>query len=263
MGAALRLPRVTVSRTALPVARSTFARWQADGCPPLLERLSGAAAVLVRQALPQEVCSAWVERVRRARRHWVSDFGGEQFALGRAFYTHLETDRSALYFRDAAASDQRVERHLPGMQALVRSTLGQLLGGAVRPRLGFCGPGVHVFPAGGQVARKGGVVHFDVEGLTPLQLRRGHRAMTLVWMLQPPAWGGGLRLWDSLHAGSEHPSVEQLAAPQRTARYGAGDVLLSDSRRLHQIRPFRDDRDRISITTHAVEVDRGVWECWF
>ena len=36
-----------------------------------------------------------------------------------------------------------------------------------------------------------------------------------------------------------------------------------DSRRLHQIRPFRGEVDRISITVHAVEVDRGVWDAWF
>jgi hypothetical protein len=46
-------------------------------------------------------------------------------------------------------------------------------------------------------------------------------------------------------------------------RCEAGDAVLIDSRRLHQIRPFRGKRDRISITLHAVEVDRGVWETWF
>ena len=48
-----------------------------------------------------------------------------------------------------------------------------------------------------------------------------------------------------------------------TVRSRAGDALLIDSRRLHQILPFRGDLDRISITAHAVEVDRDVWEAWF
>ena len=48
-----------------------------------------------------------------------------------------------------------------------------------------------------------------------------------------------------------------------TVRAEAGDALLIDSRRLHQIRPFRGGADRVSITVHAAEVDRGVWETWF
>lgn len=249
--------------SALPVFHVSAERWSRAGRPPLLEPLAASAAVVVRGLFAADACLSHVRSVNRARRRWTADFGGEQFSLGRAFYTHYETDRSGLYFEDAAASDALVERCLPGVQSLVRASLGRMVGGVVRPRLGFCGPGVHVFPAGGKVAREGGVVHFDVEGLTPHQLARGHRAVTLVIMLQPPARGGGIAIWDALHRGSEHPSAEQLAAPRRTVRYRAGDALFSDSLRLHQIRPFRGDLDRISVTAHAVEVDRGVWECWF
>lgn len=254
---------MTAKPEAPPIVRLDHGRWQAAGAPPQLAHLGNAAAVVVRAALPEGVRLPWVKRVYRARREWTRDFDGAQFAVGRAFYTHLETGRSELYFRDAARSDERVEHWLPGMQALVRRVFGQLVGGLVRPRIGFCGPGVHVFPAGGQVARAGGIEHFDVEGLTPAQLHHGHRATSLVWMLQCPEWGGGLRLWDAHHAGSEHPTGDQLAAAHRTVRYQPGDLLFSDSLRLHQIRPFRGERDRISITAHAVEVDRGVWDCWF
>jgi hypothetical protein len=48
-----------------------------------------------------------------------------------------------------------------------------------------------------------------------------------------------------------------------TVRSGAGDAVLIDSHRLHQIRPFRGSDDRIAITVHGVEVDRDVWEAWF
>lgn len=254
--------RRPASAPAPPAVRLGFEGWAARGAPALLGSLSGASAVVLGGALAKE-CGQWAARVLRARRAWVADFGGEQFALGRAFYTHYETGRSDVYFRDAAASDALVERHLPGMQARVKELLEKLVGGRVRQRQGFCGPGVHVFPAGGKVAREGGVIHFDVEGLTPLQLQRGHRAVTVVGMLRPAAWGGGLRLWDAMYEGTEHASDEQLAAPFRTARYRAGDLLFSDSRRLHQIRPFRGELDRISLTAHAVEVDRDVWEMWF
>lgn len=251
------------SKDTVSIALVRGEDWLARGRPALIGELGGSLAVVVRGALGEGDRQRWIEGVYRARGEWVSDFEGEQFAVGRAFYTHLETDRSGEYFGDAAASDARVERALPGMQALVRETFARLVGGAVRPRLGFCGPGVHVFPAGGKVARKGGVVHFDVEGLTPHQLARRRRATTVVWMLQPGEWGGGLRVWNAAHHGDEFPSERQLSAARRTIRYGAGDLVLMESARLHQIRPFRGDRDRISITAHAVEVDSGVWEIWF
>jgi hypothetical protein len=109
----------------------------------------------------------------------------------------------------------------------------------------------------------GGVVHHDLEGLTEHQKRRGQAAMTLVWTLQPAAWGGGLRLWDQLFDGQPDTELDPDEAPHVTVRSEAGDALLIDSYRLHQIRPFRGGADRVSITVHAVEVDRGVWETWF
>src|SRR6185295_6506419 len=163
----------------------------------------------------------------------------------------------------AAASDATVERVLPGMQARATELLARTVGGRVRRRDGFCGPGVHVFPARGKVAREGGVVHFDLEGLTEHQKRAGQSAVTLVWMLQPAEWGGGLRLWDVLYDGTPDTDLDLGQREHVTVRSDAGDAVLIDSRRLHQIRPFRGSRDRMSITIHAVEVDRGTWEAWF
>jgi hypothetical protein len=246
-----------------PIRRVDGGRWAASGSPPVLTHLETALAVAIDEAVDARTCRRWARAVLAARSDWVADFGSEQFALGRAFYTHFETGRSALYFRDAAKSDARVERHLPGMQAAASDLLARLVGGNIRRRYGFCGPGVHVFPAGEKVAKNGGVIHFDVEGLTPLQLSQHHRALSLVVMLQPAAWGGGLRIWDVLHSGSEEPTDEEVGSGHVTFRYDVGSALLMDSRRLHQIRPFRGKRHRISITVHAAEVDRGVWEAWF
>ena len=225
--------------------------------------LDGKPALLVRGAATPREARALAARVLAARRRWTLDFGGEQFALGRAFYTHLETGKSGEYFKGAAASDALVESVLPRVQGRTLALMARLLGSQVRPRSGFCGPGVHVFPAGGKVAREGGVVHFDLEGLTDHQKARGHRAVTLVWTLQPAAWGGGLRLWDALYDGRPDSAIETDDHDFVTVRCEAGDAVLIDSRRLHQIRPFRGRKDRISITLHAVEVDRGVWETWF
>lgn len=237
--------------------------WVGAGQPRLLSELDRALAVVIRGALETMRCRAWAAGVRRAKRDWIADFEAEQFALGRAFYTHFETDRAGLYFADARASDERVERHLPGMQAWTRALFGAMVGGLGRPRLGFCGPGVHVFPARGVVAKRGGVVHFDVEGLSPLTLARSHRALSLIVALQTPLRGGGLRVYDALYHGSESANDDDLAAPHRTVRYEPGDALLMSSYRLHQIRPFSGERDRLSITLHAAEVDPGVWETWF
>lgn len=229
----------------------------------MLGDLGASLAVALERAVEPALCREWAQAVRRARKDWVADFGREQFALGRAFYTHLETGRSAVYFRDAAASDERVERHLPGMQDVVLTLFEALTGGATRRRYGFCGPGVHVFPAREKVARSGGVIHFDTEGLTPHQLQRRTRALSLIVMLQAPAWGGGLRLWDVRYSGRDEPTEAELSASAQTYRYEVGSAVLMDSYRLHQIRPFRGKRPRVSITVHAAEVDRGVWETWF
>lgn len=219
--------------------------------------------VRLRGALSEEEAGGLASCVLAARGQWTADFGGEQFALGRAFYTHLETGRTKEYFGGAAPSDALVEAVVPGTAARTLALLKRLVGGEVRRRPGFCGPGIHVFPAGGKVAREGGVVHFDLEGLTDHQKSRGHRAVTLVWMLQPADSGGGLRLWDALFDGRPDSEIDPAGRAQVTVRSEAGDAVLIDSRRLHQIRPFRGERDRVSITVHGVEVDRGVWETWF
>ncbi len=218
---------------------------------------------IIRGAIDAKTLARWVEGVYALRDEWTEDFGGEQFALGRAFYTHFETGRSEEYFEDAAASDARVERGAPGLQACMRELLAEVTGARVLPRRGWCGAGVHVFPAGEKVARSGGVIHFDVEGLTKHHLARRKAALSLVVMLQPPLSGGGLRLWNVRYSGSEHPSDAELAAESELIDYGAGDLVAFDSYQLHQIQPFEGTRDRISATLHAAEIDRGVWESWF
>lgn len=245
------------------VLQLAASRWHAAGDRPQISNLSTHAAVVIRSVISLSICKEWVDRIYKAKRSWTSDFQGEQFSLGRAFYTHLESDRDGEYFAGSTQSDALVERTLPGMQARVRSVLASLVGGVLRQRFGFCGPGVHIFRTGGKVARDGGVVHFDVEGLTPHQIQRRKRAVSLVIMLQAPERGGGLRLWNVTYNGSEFPSDSQLASPCQTVRYQVGDALFTNSLTLHQIRPFWGKRDRISITVHAVEVDTNVWECWF
>ncbi|MDP2340301.1 MAG: hypothetical protein Q8O67_05035 [Deltaproteobacteria bacterium] len=217
----------------------------------------------MRTVLDKEVARDWARRVIEADAVLVDDFGGEQRALGRAFYTHVGSDRAPQYFGDARRSDDVVEGVLPGMQAFTRGLLARLLGGVVRQRHGFCGPGVHVFPAGEKVAERGGVFHFDLEGLTDVHFQSDARAVSFVVMLQPGKKRGGLTLFSRRYRGENWPMDEEPKGPQTTTTARAGDALLFSSLRLHRINGFSGEHARISITCHAVEVDDDVWDCWF
>ena len=208
-----------------------------------LERSLGLA---IGGVLPRAVCAQHVEALYGARQDWVADFEGEQFSFGRAFYTHLEQDRCREYFADAAASNARVERTLPGLQRRMVELVEQVTGGVCFARRGFCGPGVHVFPAGEKVAREGGVIHFDTEGLPAQHARRRKRALTAVLMLGAPESGGGLELWSARYAGHDAPPAAARRGKSCRERYEVGNALVIDSYRLHQIQPFGGGRDRIS-----------------
>jgi hypothetical protein len=232
------------------------------GPEPLAPLLAGSLAVRVRAAISAERSEAWAAGVQAAREAWVSDFDGEQFSLGRAWYTHLEQGRAADYFANVSASDATVERACPGLQGAMRELASSVVGSPVVARQGWCGPGVHVFPAGAHVAKQGGEVHFDTEGLTPAHVTERAPALTIVLMLRPPKKGGGLRVWDVTYAGTDAYEDADLERTHVTCTYAAGDLLLIDSYRLHQIRPFSGPVDRISATCHLALVG-GVWETWF
>lgn len=220
-------------------------------------------SLMVPGVLTPDECARMTSAVYAARDDWNADFDGAQFSLGRAFYTHLESDRSDAYFAGASESDALVLRTLPGMQAFMRTLCATLTGGHAKPRRGWCGAGVHVFPAGGLVARKGGVRHFDVEGLNERQTQARRAALSIVVMLQTPERGGGLRLWDARYHGHEHATRADTQTRSELCSYETGGVLVMDSYRLHQIEAFTGARDRVSITLHAAEIDPGVWETWF
>jgi hypothetical protein len=217
--------------------------------------------VHVRGCLPLEERTRWLRGVYAARAAWTPCFEAVQFTLGRAYYTHLEEERAAEYFAGARASDDEVERAVPGLQARVRALAAELVRAPVVPRRGWCGPGVHVFPAGDWLSQHGGDVHFDTEGLRPEELEARAPALSLVLMLQPAERGGGLRLWDALYDGDEAPP-DVASVPSVVVDYEPGDLLAFDSYRLHQILPFEGGRDRVSVTAHLV-LGRQGWEAWF
>jgi hypothetical protein len=213
-----------------------------------------------RAVLSPDECAAWVRGVYAAREHWTPNFEGVQYTVGRAWYTHLEEDSEDEYFAGVAASDALVERFLPGLQARIMAVASEVVSAKVVRRPGWCGPGVHVFPAGEWLSENGGDVHFDTEGLREHELSARLPAQSLIVMLQPPARGGALRVWDTRYDGED--AVDD---PDRfesvTLEYGVGDLVAIDSYLLHQIQPFEGARDRISATAHVV-LDE-TWQCWF
>ncbi len=207
-------------------------------------------------------CAPLVERIMGARSDWTPNFGGVQFTLGRAWYTHLEEDLEDDYFDCAEESDALVEAVLPGFQDQLLDLASDLVGAPVHRRRGYCGPGIHVFPALSEVARRGGEPHFDTEGLTKAQLAIRAPALTLVLMLQPARIGGGLAVWDETYAGNDFPPLPPPSVACELVDYRVGEMVVIDSYRLHQIQPFEGTVDRVSATLHLVQEGES-WLAWF
>jgi len=227
------------------------------------QRRSADDVVLWPKAVDSQTCAGWIEGAYAARDAWTPNFDGVQFTLGRAYYTHLEEDRVAEYFAGAASSDALVERAMPGLQGCMQRLLSALLQAPIERRPGWCGPGLHIFPAGDWLSKHGGDVHFDTEGLAPEDRDARTPALSAILMLQPPQRGGGLRIWDTAYAGDDTVADEVVrAAPHQTIDYRPGDLLVLDSYRLHQIQPFTGPLDRLSVTAHLVLYDSR-WQIWF
>ncbi len=202
--------------------------------------------------LSRRECAQYARAVYAGRSSWIPNFNGVQFTLGRAWYVHLETDREDEYFENVAASDAAMERFVPGLADRLLAMLRLCLGAEVTRRPDFCGPGVHIFPADEYVSRHGGDVHWDVEGLTEEQVDAHAEAVTAILMLQPAAQGGGLRVWDKLYE-DEDTEEEPGSASSEVIVYGAGDLVLIDSYRLHQnLRVERPARSHLGDRAHRL-----------
>ncbi|MFN3386079.1 MAG: hypothetical protein ACK42Y_05770 [Candidatus Thermochlorobacter sp.] len=219
-------------------------------------------AIHYRAVFSEQRCSALTAAVYAARAFWNADFDGAHFSLGRSWYAHWAERRTRLYFQHAQASNRLVERFLSGMPSQIHALMSQALGAPVRLRAGWCGPGIHIFPASGWCAQHGGDIHFDTEGLlypTPL----AHTAaLTMILMLQAPEQGGGLKLWQVRYPQHRNLTPAMLAAEHQTIVYQTGDLVIIDAYTLHQIQPFEGQRDRISITAHLAHTPTG-WVIWF
>jgi hypothetical protein len=244
---------ITLSLTELRASR--------DAESIAVDLLGRYAAIRVPDAVSTAESVSLTTAVLAARASWTPNFGSKQFTLGRSYYTHLEEDREEEYFDEAATSDETVRRLAPGLQERMLSFAGSVLGRVIQRR-GWCGPGVHIFPARGEVARRGGEVHFDTEGLSPEQIARRAPAVSMVLMLRPPLGGGGLRIWDRLFDGNDFPNKPDPSTDVTQIASATGDLVVFDSYRLHQILSFHGTIDRISVTLHAC-LEGGAWQVWF
>ncbi len=232
------------------------------GRTPVTELLKHHLCVRYSAVLSEDICQRYVRAIYDARQFWHSDFDGAQFSLGRAWYTHLEQHRVRLYFGRSQDSDQLVERILPRMQSQMRELMSTALGEPVTARVGWCGPGVHIFPAAGWCAQHGGDIHFDSEGLLYPEPLPHTAALTMILMLQPAELGGGLKVWNTRYQNSDTITPDMLATAHTVVPYQTGDLVIIDAYQLHQIQPFEGQRDRISITAHLARVSHG-WVSWF
>jgi hypothetical protein len=121
----------------MPARRAGLVDVAATDTAPLLPRLAESLALRVSGAIERSRVDAWAEGVRAARASWVTDFGGAQHSVGRAWYTHLEQGRAAEYFAGTLASDATVERVCPGLQDALRELVARVVGAPVAARPGW------------------------------------------------------------------------------------------------------------------------------
>lgn len=252
---------VEVSATE-PVARLSARALQFGGIHAL-ELLPGRLALHFPSVLTPAECAELIAGVYAAREAWTEEPAGHQYTLGRSYHLHHEQQREEEYFAQAASADALVRRSTPGLQGRMVALLRLLVKDRVAQRAGWCGACVHIFPAGGRCAEQGGELHFDIDGLEPAALSAGTPALTCALMLQPAQEGGELRIWDRLYAGEASVAEPDPREASVLCSYGAGDLVVLDSRRLHRVARFGGTRDRITVTLRAAYVrERGLWEVW-
>lgn len=233
--------------------------------------INGHAAVCFEGFFKQDEIAPTIKAVYGGREDWSTGFEGLQYCLGEAWYHYAE---EAIGFEEysarAAQARANVEKHVPGLEDKVRAFLQTHISPqSVDVREGWAGPGIMVFPARNYVATKGGSVHFDTDAFTDEELADPSLEMySFVCMLQKPAQGGNLRIWDTHYDTSDcdreqeftptdHPEVAMAEVV-----YKPGDLWMFEGMRAHQITAFGGDDDRIALTFHVAKRD-GNWDIWF
>lgn len=233
------------------------------------ELLQQSAAVIFRQFFSAEESHSITDTIYHLKEFWHPNYGGEQYSLGRVWYTHVDEGIKDEYVRGAEESNRIIESHFPGLYERIRTFCAIIQQGEpVALRKGWAGPGFVIFPANGRCAEIGGDIHYDWEGLTDGQLDDPKaEAYSFISMLQKPHTGGGLRIWNMFYDRVRKreelvPKASPPAAESLVIDYEIGGLLVIDSFRLHQIQPFGGEIDRICLTFHTARYQDG-WYVWF
>ncbi|MBI2760870.1 MAG: hypothetical protein HYX51_05535 [Chloroflexi bacterium] len=231
--------------------------------------LGDAGAVVFRDIFTTEEVREMVATIYGLREHWLPGFEEEQFSVGRVWYVDVADEAEAEYHQDAARTNAQIEERFGGTQERIRAFCS-----AIQPddpvliRPGWAGPGFVIFPAHAACAEWGGDIHFDIEGLAGDLLDDPEaEAFSFIAMLQKPETGGGLRVWreqyDPERRDEYIPELQsEPEGPSFLIDYRVGDLVMINSRAIHQIQPFGGDTDRITLTFHIVRRS-GAWHIWF
>ncbi len=230
--------------------------------------LENSLAVCFEHFFSQKEVADILARFYKARHLWTSGFDGEQFALGEVWYHYRDTDGLFEdYTAKAADSIKTFNTILPTLYPKIVTFLRQVLAPApVDFRDGYAGPGIVIFPPDEYVAKNGGPLHYDWEGLLPEEYKNNQtEAYSFVSMLSKPQTGGNLRIVDTMYDPSRDDNMGDLiitGMKECEVDYLPGEMWMFRSMMAHGIQSFTGEKDRVCLTFHLLKRDEK-WLLWF
>ena len=232
--------------------------------------IEGHAAVCFRKLIPPAEIEKMIKGFYAAKEVWSEGFGGQQYALGDAWYHYAEEGIDfEEYGSKAEQSRANVEKFVPGLEGNLLGFLSPLARpGTLSIREGWAGPGFMMFPAGGFVANKGGSIHFDTDAFSDEELYETDLVMfSLICMIQKPERGGNLTVWNKPFDKTQerfqsYNPATQGAAESYHIEYQPGDLWMIRGMNAHQIGAFEGKTDRICLTFHVYK-EGDDWFMWF
>jgi len=214
-------------------------------------------------------CQRWENTILDEMESWVPRLTFHTY--GRLWYSEIAEGDLALYHRCAAESNARVS-HLSGFKEAMlqggRELLPRPLSSGTPNLISrrelrgepWVDTAIHML---GHAARCSGVLHCDLEGLSPypnlLLDCREVLAYSSVLSITLPASGGGLHIGASTRTGRRNVRPVDLG-------YEVGTFTIFDSFLLHRIEPFECSRERpwrmTGVMHFLYHPERDVWEYW-
>lgn len=207
-----------------------------------------------------------------ARSDWSEGFKGQQYSLGEVWYHYAETNEGVETYREQAVNSRDIfEKHIPGLHAHILNFLCDTLNtSSVSIRDGWAGPGIVSFLSQNYVAKNGGGLHYDIEGLSVEEMTDpAFELYSFVSMLQKPDSGACLYTWDKRYDHNDakdrenSPMMSSVAGKKRAyINYQLCDLWMFKGLNAHHIEKFTGDLDRICLTFHIAKRNDH-WDVWF